>query len=66
MFILFNCMRAYLTGCGVDSIFFAFFIPNILIIFYEFYEFYKRAYLNRGKGKALPKAKGRKGFSRFN
>jgi len=46
--ILFNAVRALQTGCGVSPIFFAFFIPNILIIFYEFYEFYKSAYLKRG------------------
>lgn len=60
MLILFNCVRAHLTDCGVEAIFFYLFVPNILIIFYEFYEFYKRAYLKRGKGKALPGHKGKK------
>lgn len=58
--ILFNCVRALITDCGIETIFFYIFVPNILIIFYEFYEFYKRAYLKRGKGKASPVQKGKK------
>jgi hypothetical protein len=49
--ILVNCFRAYYTDCGVPNLFLAFFIPNILIIFYQFYQFYEKTYKKRSTDK---------------
>jgi hypothetical protein len=65
--ILFNATRAFYTSCGVDPVFYYFFIPNILIIFYEFYQFYQKAYVRReGKAKSPPKARARGKAFRLN
>ncbi|CRK98252.1 CLUMA_CG011614, isoform A [Clunio marinus] len=50
--ILFNTVRAYQTECGIETIFVIIFIPNVLIIFYEFFKFYTKTYSKSGKKKA--------------
>ena len=54
--ILVNTIRAFYTGCGVSKIFYAFFIPNVLIIFQQFYAFYCKAYVGKTKENSPKKA----------
>lgn len=52
--LMVNATRAYWTNCGIHPVFYGLFMPNVAIIFWQFYSFYRKAYGGKG-GKAKAK-----------
>lgn len=46
--LMVNATRAYWTSCGIHPIFYGLFMPNVAIIFWQFYSFYQKAYRSKG------------------
>lgn len=50
--ILIQCALSLAQGCEIPKLLFAIYVPNVLLIFFMFYDFFKKAYKQKGD---LPK-----------
>lgn len=46
--ILIQCALSLARGCEVPKLLLAIYVPNVLFIFYMFYDFFKKAYKKKG------------------
>lgn len=51
--ILIQCTLALINNCDVPKVLMAIYVPNVLFIFYMFYNFFKSAYGKRQTNKKL-------------